>query len=169
MPDAGEKRGNGDRPSRLGRLFGRKPSAAPSPLEPPAPAIPPAGPEPKPKRERKRSAAVATDIDGVTRTDINLIAQAARQEWLFTPAERQDLLAQLKGIAKNSKFDRNRIAAAKAIALLMGLNLRQKALDLAEERKKGGDSTFVLAQVVADAERIALEHKPADRPTGEPK
>jgi hypothetical protein len=164
MPPADKPRGNGDRPSGLGRFFGRKPAAEPAKPEPKA--------EPKSKltievgEKSKRSKAVPTELDGLTRTDINLIAQAAREEWLFTPAERQDLLGQLKGIAKNSKYDRNRIAAAKAIALLLGLNVRQQALDLAKEKHRGDDSTFVLASIVAEAERIALEHKPAERPEG---
>jgi hypothetical protein len=170
MPPTSNERGNGDRPSRLksavAGLLGRKPAVEPKPIEPIAP---PAPVESKPKKERKRSDAVATEIAEPSRTDINLVAQAARQEWLFTPAERQQLLGVLKGITLNSKFDRNRIAAAKAIALLMGLNLRQQGLDLAREKMQGGDSEFVLAEIVEAAERIALEHKPAERPTGEPK
>lgn len=102
-----------------------------------------------------------------TRTEIGQIGRALRQEWVLSPLQKKALLSRLYKVVFESKYDRNRIAAAKAIALFMGLNLRQEQIDLVREKLDGGDRSFVLAEIVADAERIALEHKPAERPTSE--
>ena len=52
--------------------------------------------------------------------------------------------------------------------MLMRLNLGQQAIDLAREKHAGGGE-FNLSELVADAERIVEEHRPALPPAEQPK
>lgn len=100
----------------------------------------------------------------VSRSDLAAILQALRNDWALSPAAKKELLQTLVNIAAKSKFERNKIAAAKAIALLMRLNISQGALDLARQKLEGAGGEFTLDQVVAEAEQIAEQHVPAAPP-----
>jgi hypothetical protein len=82
----------------------------------------------------------------------------------MSTAAKKQLLQTIVNIATSSKFQRNRIAAARVVAQYMRLNLGQQAIDLAREKLSKGDTDWNLSQLVAEAEAAALEHKPAERP-----
>lgn len=102
--------------------------------------------------------------DEPSRSDIDLVGRALRNDWPITPKAKKQLLQRLMNIAIRSKYPRNRISAAKVIAQFMKLNLGQGALDLAREKLHGDAEDFTLADLVREAEQAALEHKPAEKP-----
>lgn len=102
--------------------------------------------------------------DELSRSDLAAVQQALRQDWALSAGAKKELLQTLVNIAANSRFDRNKIAAAKAIALLMRLNIAQGALDLARQKLNGNGGKWSLAELVAEAEQIAETHVPAAPP-----
>ena len=106
-----------------------------------------------------------TDGADLTRSEINLIGRAARQDWGLTPDVQTRLLKQLVAMCDDETelgqktSPRTKISAAKAIAALMKLQLGQQALDLQRERYDGGKDKLGLADLVGPAEKRAEERK----------
>ena len=101
----------------------------------------------------------------LTRSDINLIGRAARQDWGLSPDVQTRLLKQLVAICDPETDEgqrasqRTKISAMKAIAALMKLQLGQQALDLAREKYDGGKDQLGLIDLVGPAEERAERRK----------
>jgi hypothetical protein len=101
----------------------------------------------------------------LSRSDINLIGRAARQDWGLSADVQTKLLKQLVHMcdpetaigARTSS--RTKISAAKAIAALMKLQLGQQALDLAREKHEGTRPEVAVIDVVKAAEARAEARK----------
>jgi len=106
-----------------------------------------------------------TDGPELTRSDINLIGRAARQDWGLSPDVQTRLLKQLVAMCDPETEEgqrasqRTKISAAKAIAALMKLQLGQQALDLQRERYDGGRDKLGLIDLVGPAEERAERRK----------
>ncbi len=103
--------------------------------------------------------------DGLTRSDLRLIRQAARNDWPIAARVRtkitQRLIDYLDASSKQGAAapDRIVLGAARALAAFCGLSLKQQQLDLMRERLDGRKSEVSLADLVAEAERRAEERK----------
>lgn len=63
-----------------------------------------------------------------TRGDMALVKYAVRQRWPISDQVRSDLVSQMSSVMKNSLNDRDRVAAAKVIALADDINLKDEGL-----------------------------------------
>jgi hypothetical protein len=63
-----------------------------------------------------------------TRGDMALVKYAVRQRWPISDEVRKDLVSQMSSVMKNSQNDRDRVAAAKVIALADDINLKDEGL-----------------------------------------
>jgi hypothetical protein len=101
----------------------------------------------------------------LSRSDINRIGRAFRQDWGLGPAVQQGLLKRLVAICDPETEEgqkasaRTVIAANKAIAAYMKVQLGQQALDLAREKHEGTRPEVSVIDVVAAAEARAEERK----------
>jgi hypothetical protein len=101
----------------------------------------------------------------LTRSDLDLIRQAARNDWPLDPAVRAKITSRLIDYldrsSKEGMFAQDRIVlgAARALAAFCGLSLKQQQLDLMRERLDGRKSEISLADLVSEAERRAEERK----------
>jgi hypothetical protein len=108
---------------------------------------------------------------GSTLSERRLEERAIRERWPMSEPVRVAILRRLAGILDVETEEgakaklRHVIQAARTLIAADSLNLRQQLVDLAREKLDSGDSEWNLSQIVAEAERIALEHTPATRPT----
>lgn len=103
--------------------------------------------------------------DELTRSDLDLIRQAARNDWPVPPATRAKILARVVSYLDlecdegASASDRVVLGAARALAAFCGLSLKQQQLDLMRERLEGKNAEVSLSDLVGDAEARAEERK----------
>lgn len=93
-----------------------------------------------------------------SRSELRLVCQAVRQDWPVTLEQQITIMGQLVGVfggGDKPAKPRTVIAAAKAIAALESLALKQQALDLARQKAEGFKGDKPLAELVAEAEQRA--------------
>lgn len=79
------------------------------------------------------------DGELLSRTDLNLMARALRQDWPISPAAKTAMLQRAMNLADPTEFmahvpRRTQLAAMKVIAAFCKLTLEQQKVDLARER-----------------------------------
>jgi len=105
-------------------------------------------------------------LDGeLSRSDLALIREAARNDWPIPPLVRTKITQRLVDYLDRdhedggSAPDRVVIAAARALAAFCGLSLRQQWLDLARQKVEGAKGELSLSELVAEAEARAEARK----------
>jgi hypothetical protein len=105
------------------------------------------------------------DSGELTRGDLDLIRQAARNDWPVPAATRAKIVQRLVSYLDaeceegSTAPDRVVLGAARALAAFCGLGLKQQQLDLMRERLEGKKSEVSLADLVGDAESRAEARK----------
>lgn len=101
----------------------------------------------------------------LTRSDLDLIRQAARNDWPVPPDVRAKIVDRLVGYLDLSceegatAPDRIVLGAARALAAFCGLSLKQQQLDLLRERIEGRKSGLTVAELVGEAEARAVQRR----------
>jgi hypothetical protein len=107
----------------------------------------------------------SVDVEELTRSDLDLIRQAARNDWPVPPAVRTKIVERLWSYLDKqceegaTAPDRVVLGAARALAAFCGLALKQQQLDLMRERIEGKKSDVNLVDLVGEAEQRAEARK----------
>lgn len=70
----------------------------------------------------------------VSRTNVNMIRRAIRNDWPITPELREKVVTQMARIVDNGDYDRDRIAASKVLMAADSINAKRESMDLAAEK-----------------------------------
>lgn len=107
-----------------------------------------------------------SSFDGeLTRSDLDLIRQAAANDWSVPPATARRVMARVVAYLDPttdegaSAPDRVVLGAARALAAFLGVGLKQQQIDLMRERIEGKKSEVDLASLVEEAEHRAEARK----------
>ncbi len=106
-----------------------------------------------------------SDASELTRSDLDLIRQAARNDWPVPPQTRAKIVSRLVSYLDAecdegaTAPDRTVLGAARALAAFCGLGLKQQQLDLMREKLEGKKSEIDIVDLVADAEARAEARK----------
>ncbi len=99
--------------------------------------------------------------DDLSRSDLQLIRHAVRQDWPIPPAIQTKILQRLVDYLDRDHEegatapDRTVIAAARTLAAFGGLALKQQTLDLRRQQLEGKPETVSLSDLVGAAEARA--------------